>query len=87
MSRPTPVPSRYTLYDRLLRLWDWLGSRVRNCDRGSGAHRARLGVEPMEDRTVPSATVWLSPSTQTVLEGSPGGVWVYRTGDTSQSLA
>jgi hypothetical protein len=40
--------------------------------------RARLGVELLEDRTVPTANVWLTPNTQTVAEGALGGLWVHR---------
>ncbi|HEX4613177.1 MAG TPA: hypothetical protein VH092_33625, partial [Urbifossiella sp.] len=77
----TRFPSAFTLFDRLMAFGDLLAALFRG--RPAAPRLAvRLGLEPVEARLVPTAAVWVGPLTQAVPEGSAGGVWVYRSGDT-----
>jgi hypothetical protein len=87
MSRPARLDTRYTKFDRLVALWDRVAELFRG-RRTPPRQTARLAVEAMEDRLVPTAAaVWLGPDTQLLPEGASGGIWAYRSGgDTTQPL-
>jgi hypothetical protein len=74
--------SRYTLVDRLLTLWDWF----RSLNRTTEKQRTRLGFEAMEERIVPTASVWLDPASLNLPEGGSTIVRLLRSGDNGDAL-
>lgn len=92
MPSPRRLPSVFTLFGRLFRLRDWLAGLFRPTFT---PRRARLSVEGLEVRVVPTVSVWADQQIQTVSEGttgnpfwwgSPGVITLERNGDISQNL-